>query len=108
MLFRTYLTEKKQLGDDYNPEDYRDQIKGQSSVGAFMHLLKGSLGFGILSMPMAFYNGGLLFSMIATLIVGFLCAHCVHILVSNGSLYTFMLYNSLYEMQPCSVTQLLF
>ncbi|XP_014090789.1 proton-coupled amino acid transporter-like protein CG1139 [Bactrocera oleae] len=81
---RTYLTEKKQLGDDYNPKDYRDQVKGQSSVGAFMHLLKGSLGFGILSMPMAFYNGGLLFSMIATLIVGFLCAHCVHILVKTS------------------------
>ncbi|XP_011184166.2 proton-coupled amino acid transporter-like protein pathetic [Zeugodacus cucurbitae] len=80
----TYLTSKTQLGDEYNPGDHRDQVKGQSSVGAFVHLLKGSLGFGILSMPMAFYNGGLLFSMIATLIVGFLCTHCVHILVKTS------------------------
>ncbi|XP_049307839.1 proton-coupled amino acid transporter-like protein CG1139 isoform X4 [Bactrocera dorsalis] len=81
---RTYLTAKKQLDDEYKPEHYRDQVNGQSSVGAFVHLLKGSLGFGILSMPMAFYNGGLLFSMVATLIVGLLCTHCVHILVKTS------------------------
>ncbi|CAD7012208.1 proton-coupled amino acid transporter-like protein CG1139 [Ceratitis capitata] len=81
---RTQLSEKTQPENEYNPADYRDPIAGQSSVGAFVHLLKGSLGFGILSMPMAFYNGGLLFALIATLVVGLLCAHCVHILVKTS------------------------
>lgn len=36
-------------------------------------------------MPMAFKNAGLLFGAIGTLVVGIICTHCVHILVSfNG------------------------
>ncbi|XP_049308795.1 proton-coupled amino acid transporter-like protein CG1139 [Bactrocera dorsalis] len=81
---RTQLTEKAQLGDEYNPADHRDQVNGQTTGGALAHLLKSSLGTGILAMPMAFYNGGLLFGMIATLVVGFLCTHCVQILVKTS------------------------
>lgn len=33
-------------------------------------------------MPMAFKNAGLLFGAIGTLVVGIICTHCVHILVS--------------------------
>ncbi|XP_054738582.1 proton-coupled amino acid transporter-like protein CG1139 [Anastrepha obliqua] len=81
---RTNLTEKLQLSDEYLPSNYRDQVNGQSTSGAFIHLLKGSLGFGLLAMPMAFSNGGMLFSWIATLVVGILCTHCVHILVKTS------------------------
>nr|XP_036231250.1 proton-coupled amino acid transporter-like protein CG1139 isoform X3 [Bactrocera oleae]XP_036231251.1 proton-coupled amino acid transporter-like protein CG1139 isoform X3 [Bactrocera oleae] len=69
---------------EYNPADHRDQAKGQSTGGAMAHFIKSSLGSGILAMPMAFKSGGLLFGMIATLVVGFLCAHCVHILVKTS------------------------
>lgn len=48
----------------------------------FIHLLKGSLGTGILAMPMAFMNAGLLFGLVATATIGFVCTYCVHILVS--------------------------
>ncbi|XP_036334595.1 proton-coupled amino acid transporter 4-like [Rhagoletis pomonella] len=81
---RANLTEKVNRNNEYLPSHYRDQVHGQSTSGAFMHLLKGSLGFGLLAMPMAFANGGLLFSMIATLVIGVLCTHCVHILVSSS------------------------
>ncbi|XP_053961907.1 proton-coupled amino acid transporter-like protein pathetic [Anastrepha ludens] len=81
---RTNLTEKAQLSEEYIPAEHRDQVKGQSSNGALAHLLKSSLGSGILAMPMAFSNGGMLFSMIATLVVGFICTHCVHILVKTS------------------------
>ncbi|XP_068145467.1 proton-coupled amino acid transporter-like protein CG1139 [Drosophila tropicalis] len=80
------LTEKKELAlseDPYNPFDHRDP-KGASAGGALAHLLKGSLGTGILAMPMAFHNAGLVFGMCMTLIVGFLCTHCVHILVRTS------------------------
>uniref|UniRef100_T1GZE2 Amino acid transporter transmembrane domain-containing protein n=1 Tax=Megaselia scalaris TaxID=36166 RepID=T1GZE2_MEGSC len=75
------LTEKGNIyDDDYNPFDHRDP-NGNSTMGSLAHLLKSSLGSGILAMPMAFRNAGLLFGAIGTLVVGFLCTHCVHILV---------------------------
>lgn len=46
-----------------------------------IHLLKGSLGSGILAMPLAFANAGLWFGLISTFIVGSICTYCVHILV---------------------------
>lgn len=51
-------------------------------MGSLAHLLKSSLGTGILAMPLAFSNAGLLFGALGTVIVGLLCTHCVHILVS--------------------------
>ena len=46
-----------------------------------IHLLKGSLGSGILAMPMAFLNAGMWFGLVATFLVGSICTYCVHILV---------------------------
>ena len=46
-------------------------------------MLKGSLGAGVLAMPMAFKNGGLVFGLVGTIIVGLICTHCVQMLVSN-------------------------
>lgn len=85
-LHRANLTEKDQLEQEegpYSPFDNRDP-NGASAGGALAHLLKSSLGTGILAMPMAFHNAGLVFGSVMTLIVGFLCTHCVHILVSNS------------------------
>ncbi|KAL1454847.1 hypothetical protein WDU94_008979 [Cyamophila willieti] len=44
-------------------------------------MLKSSLGSGILAMPMAFKNSGLLLGAFGTVIVGILCTYCVHMLV---------------------------
>lgn len=52
-----------------------------SDSETLIHLLKGSLGSGILSMPLAFSNAGLWFGLMATIIVGAICTYCVHILV---------------------------
>lgn len=53
-----------------------------SDLDTLIHLLKGSLGSGILAMPMAFMNAGLAFGVVATFAIGFICTYCVHILVS--------------------------
>lgn len=50
------------------------------------HLLKASLGTGILAMPNAFYNAGYVVGMIGTLSVGLLCTYCIHMLVSREKL----------------------
>ncbi|KAF6198995.1 hypothetical protein GE061_007018 [Apolygus lucorum] len=67
--------------DLYDPFEHRDKSHTTSTRGALTHLLKSSLGSGILAMPHAFLHGGLLFGAIGTIIVGFICTHCVQILV---------------------------
>lgn len=47
-----------------------------------IHLLKGSLGTGILAMPNAFFNSGLLIGTVGTILIGILCTYCLHVLVS--------------------------
>lgn len=54
-----------------------------------MHLLKSSLGSGILAMPAAFKNAGLIVGALGTMVVGFICTHCVYVLVSLLNLIPF-------------------
>ncbi|XP_018054087.1 PREDICTED: proton-coupled amino acid transporter-like protein pathetic [Atta colombica] len=68
----------------YDPFEHRDKQHATSDLGSLAHLLKSSLGTGILAMPHAIKNGGLVFGGIGTIIIGFICAHCVHILVRTS------------------------
>ncbi|KAJ9584881.1 hypothetical protein L9F63_020781, partial [Diploptera punctata] len=52
--------------------------------GALAHLLKGSLGAGVLAMPMAVKNGGLAFGLVGTIFVGLICTHTVQMLVQSS------------------------
>lgn len=45
------------------------------------HLLKASLGTGILSMPYAFRNAGLSGGIFLTILVSIICTHCAYILI---------------------------
>lgn len=53
-------------------------------MDTFIHLLKGSLGSGILAMPLAFAHAGLGFGLVATFAIGIICTYCVHILVKSA------------------------
>lgn len=57
-------------------------INMYSDSGALLHLIKSSLGSGILAMPNAFKNGGLIFGLVGTAAIGALCTHCIYLLVS--------------------------
>ncbi|KOB66436.1 Uncharacterized protein OBRU01_18448, partial [Operophtera brumata] len=46
-----------------------------------IHLLKGNIGTGILAMPDAFKNAGLIFGVFGTLFMGAICTHCMHMLI---------------------------
>lgn len=48
-----------------------------------LHLLKGSLGTGILAMPKAFLNAGFVVGLIATFVIGLFCTYCMRILVRS-------------------------
>lgn len=79
----TPLVEKAPLDEEagYNPFEHRHLTHPTSDLDTLIHLLKGSLGSGILAMPMAFMNAGLAFGIVATFTIGFICTYCVHILV---------------------------
>lgn len=57
-----------------------------SNFETLVHLLKGCIGSGVLSMPFAFAHAGLWFGLIATAIIGIICTYCVHELVSSAHL----------------------
>ncbi|KPI91090.1 PREDICTED: proton-coupled amino acid transporter 4-like [Papilio xuthus] len=70
--------------DPYVPAEHRPSESNTSSFGALAHLLKASLGSGVLAMPLAFKNAGLLVGLIGTLIIGFICGHVIHVLVKTS------------------------
>ncbi|KAL4705702.1 hypothetical protein ACJJTC_018775 [Scirpophaga incertulas] len=70
--------------EDYNPFEHRKLAHPTSDMDTLIHLLKGSLGSGILAMPMAFLNAGLFFGLIATFLIGGICTYCVHVLVRTA------------------------
>lgn len=47
-----------------------------------LHLLKGSLGTGILAMPKAFLFAGYLSGSIGTVVIGFVCTFCIRLLIT--------------------------
>ena len=75
------LPKDEEEAEAYNPFEHRKLTHPTSDLDTLIHLLKGSLGSGILAMPLAFLNAGLWFGLVATLIVGSICTYCVHILV---------------------------
>ncbi|XP_060845018.1 proton-coupled amino acid transporter-like protein pathetic [Rhopalosiphum padi] len=70
---------EKQL--PYDPFQMRDNSNSTTATGALLHLIKSSLGSGVLAMPNAFKNGGLIFGLFGTAAIGALCAHCIYLLV---------------------------
>lgn len=75
---------KKQPHIDYDPFEHREVEKPNSDVRSTANLIKASLGTGILAGPLAFSNAGWGVGLIGTLFIGFLCTHCIHILVKTS------------------------
>ncbi|XP_057669262.1 proton-coupled amino acid transporter-like protein pathetic isoform X1 [Diorhabda carinulata] len=66
---------------EYEPYANRKLQHPNTYFGAVVHIIKGSLGIGIFSVPRAFKTAGLLVGTIGTLFVGILCTYNVHLLV---------------------------
>ncbi|XP_044254420.1 proton-coupled amino acid transporter-like protein CG1139 [Tribolium madens] len=67
--------------EDYDPHLYREVDNPTTNIETLIHLLKGCLGTGILAMPEAFKNSGLLNGLVSTFLIGALCTYCLHVLV---------------------------
>jgi len=55
-----------------------------SNTDAIIHLLKGNVGTGILAMPDAIKNSGLIVGNVGLVFMGVICVHCMHLLVCNS------------------------
>ncbi|XP_055331791.1 proton-coupled amino acid transporter 1-like [Paramacrobiotus metropolitanus] len=63
-------------------EDRRNAQTTTTNLQTLMHLLKGNIGTGIFAMASAVNNAGLATGTIAIVVMGFICIHCMHILVN--------------------------
>ncbi|KAJ8985559.1 hypothetical protein NQ317_019943 [Molorchus minor] len=66
---------------EFDPFKARKLEHPVSDCDTLTHLLKASLGTGILSMPAAFYASGLVLGIFSTILVSLICTHCSYILV---------------------------
>lgn len=48
-----------------------------------IHLLKSSLGTGILAMPIAFHHSGYLVGSVGTVVLGAIAVYCIHMLLAT-------------------------
>ncbi|KAJ8919889.1 hypothetical protein NQ315_006418 [Exocentrus adspersus] len=69
---------------DFDPFKTRELEHPVSDLDTLTHLLKASLGTGILSMPAAFYASGLVLGIFSTILVSVICTHCSYILVTSA------------------------
>ncbi|XP_041972790.1 proton-coupled amino acid transporter-like protein CG1139 isoform X4 [Aricia agestis] len=80
----TINTKCKDNIEDYDPFQNRKLEHPNSDVRSFANLLKSSLGSGILAMPAAFKNAGTVVGIFGTIILGYICTHCVFLLVKTS------------------------
>ncbi|RZC32530.1 proton-coupled amino acid transporter 4 [Asbolus verrucosus] len=84
---KNYVVEMKDLkkaeeaNGEYEPYLHRDVEHPTTNAETLLHLVKGSLGTGILSMPLAFYHSGYIVGIICTIVIGSICTHCMHLII---------------------------
>lgn len=52
-------------------------------TATLVHILKGSLGTGILAMPQAFSYAGYASGLISIVVIGYICTYCLHVLIRS-------------------------
>ena len=68
------------LGDDDGGE--RESANSISNFETIIHLLKGNIGMGVLTLPMAIRNSGLMFGSLGLAFIAFVCVYCMRMLVN--------------------------
>ncbi|XP_043286120.1 proton-coupled amino acid transporter-like protein CG1139 [Venturia canescens] len=72
----------KELETEYDPYENRVVEHPTTNLDTLFHLLKGSLGTGILAMPQAFAHAGYVVGFVGTFVIGLLCTYCIRLLIS--------------------------
>ncbi|XP_073953043.1 solute carrier family 36 member pathetic isoform X2 [Choristoneura fumiferana] len=75
------MTKDAESAGDYDPFTERNLPNPTSNMDTLTHLLKASLGTGILAMPKAFKCAGLISGIFFTILVAVVCTHCAYVLI---------------------------
>jgi hypothetical protein len=60
----------------------RDDALSISNLETIVHILKGNIGIGVLTLPMAIRNSGLIFGSLGLIFIAYLCVYCMMLLVN--------------------------
>lgn len=75
-----YESKEKQLNNEKGNQEL-EKIHPTSDLDALLHVVKSSLGSGILAISDGFKNAGTVVGIVGTVFIGMLCTHCTYVMV---------------------------